>query len=68
MLVLTRHAHESIVLELPDGRHITVMVTRIESRGQVRLAIDAPDDVSIVRSELLTDAAGEPLPPRKMGV
>ena len=48
MLVLTRKANESIVV---DGR-ITVTILRV--RGQVvRVGIDAPRDVSITRTELL---------------
>jgi carbon storage regulator len=48
MLVLTRRRDESIVI---DGR-ITVRVLKV-SGGQVRLGIEAPRDVSVVRTEVL---------------
>lgn len=49
-LVLSRKLHESIVI---DG-DIKVTVVEID-RGKIRLAIDAPKDVPIYRSELLGD-------------
>jgi carbon storage regulator CsrA len=49
MLVLSRHLHERIVL---PGLGITVQVVAI-SRGVVRLGIEAPPQVDIVREELL---------------
>lgn len=48
MLILQRKPGESLVI----GEDITVSVVSIE-RGRVRLAISAPEDVSILRSELL---------------
>ncbi len=47
MLVLTRKMNESIVI---DGR-ITVRVVNLQG-GRVRLAIEAPRDVPVRRSEL----------------
>jgi carbon storage regulator len=48
MLVLSRRRNESIVI---DGR---IKLTVIEVRGnQIRLGIEAPDEVRITRSELL---------------
>ena len=47
MLVLSRKRQETIVI---DGR---IKVTIIQVRGnQVRLGVEAPQDVSILRSEL----------------
>ncbi len=70
MLVLTRKLMEKLVI----GDNICVTVVRIEG-GQVRLGIDAPANVRIVRSELvpdLLDAKGKfrepapaPLPTRQ---
>jgi carbon storage regulator CsrA len=57
MLVLSRHLNERIVL---PGLGITVQVVAI-SRGVVRLGIEAPPQVDIVREELLgrlADPAG----------
>lgn len=50
MLVLARKLDESIVL----GDDITIKVISID-KGVVKLGIDAPRDVAIVRSELLED-------------
>ncbi len=50
MLVLARKLNESIVI----GDNIIVKVISVD-KGIVKLGIDAPKDVSIVRSELLED-------------
>ena len=50
MLVLARKLDESIVI----GDDITVKIISID-KGVVKLGIDAPRDVSIVRNELLED-------------
>ena len=64
MLVLSRSGGEVIHI----GDHIKVTVVKLE-RGRVRLGIDAPKDVRVVRSELAkwddvpTDEAHPSLPP-----
>lgn len=50
MLVLTRKPGESIII----GGNIKVTVTKIQG-GTVRIALDAPADVEILRSELIRD-------------
>ena len=50
MLVLARKLDESIVI----GEDITVKVISVE-KGVVKLGIDAPSDISIVRNELIED-------------
>jgi len=50
MLVLSRKLDESIVI----GDDIVVKIIGVE-RGMVKLGIDAPSDISILRSELLED-------------
>ena len=50
MLVLARKLDESIVL----GDDITIRVISID-KGVVKLGIDAPKKISIMRSELLED-------------
>ena len=50
MLVLSRKIDESIVI----GDDITIKVISIE-KGVVKLGVDAPKNVSIVRNELLED-------------
>ena len=52
MLILQRKAGESLVI----GDDITVRVISVDGT-RVRLAIDAPGDVSILRSELITARA-----------
>jgi len=50
MLVLTRKLMERLFI----GDNICVTVVRLEG-GQVRLGIDAPRDVSVVRAELVPE-------------
>ena len=51
MLVLTRTPNQSIILQLPNGDNIQVYVNDIKGQ-QVKIGIDAPDNVSILRDEL----------------
>jgi carbon storage regulator len=53
MLVLTRKLLEKLYI----GDNICVTVVRLEG-GQVRLGIDAPREVAVVRAELVADRAG----------
>lgn len=50
MLVLARKLDESIIV----GDNITIKVISID-KGVVKLGIDAPREVSIIRTELLED-------------
>ena len=52
MLVLARKTDESILI----GDNIYVKVISIE-KGVVKLGIDAPSDVTIIREELARDVA-----------
>ena len=52
MLILQRKAGESLLI----GEDITVQVVSVDG-SRVRLAISAPEDVSILRSELVTATA-----------
>ncbi|TVR11804.1 MAG: carbon storage regulator [Planctomycetota bacterium] len=49
MLVLSRRADEAIVI----GNNIVVRVLGVEKNGQVRLGIEAPRSLRILRHELL---------------
>ncbi len=49
MLILTRKAGQSIRI----NEDITIMVLSIDHRNQVKIGIEAPKEVKIVRSELL---------------
>lgn len=48
MLILSRKSNESIVI----GENITIKVISVD-KGMVKLGIDAPNDISILRSELI---------------
>jgi carbon storage regulator len=51
MLVLSRKQHDSIMI----GDDVRITVVRID-RNQVRLGIEAPPHVSVLREELQLDA------------
>lgn len=51
MLILSRKTSESIVIELEDGRRITI--TAVSIRGdKVRLGLEAPRSIKLRREEL----------------
>lgn len=52
MLILQRKAGESVRI----GENITVSIVSVDS-GRVRIAIDAPTEVPILRSELIETIA-----------
>ena len=56
MLVLSRKLDESIVI----GDNITIKIISID-KGIVKLGVEAPKDISIVRSELLEEIKGSNL-------
>ena len=73
MLVLTRKLMEKLYI----GDDVVVTVVRLEG-GQVRLGIEAPREVAVVRAELLDgrgvkphqaepSAIAAPLPPPRLG-
>jgi carbon storage regulator len=51
MLVLSRKRSEQIVI----GSEIRITVVKLEG-SQVRIGIEAPDDLTVLRAELLRDA------------
>ena len=57
MLVLTRKLSEKVYI----GDEICVTIVRLEN-GQVRLGIDAPRTISVVRAELRKDGASPAAP------
>jgi carbon storage regulator CsrA len=54
MLVLTRKQNEKIRI----GENITITVIRMKGKA-VRLGIDAPKEINVLRGELLFDAAND---------
>ena len=50
MLVLSRKEDQSIVI----GENITIKIVSLE-KGAVKIGIDAPKEMSIIRSELIED-------------
>ena len=53
-LGLTRRVNESILIYTPGGDVIRVVLAQIRG-DKVRLAFEAPQEVAIVRQELLAD-------------
>ena len=58
MLILTRKLQESIVID----SHITIKVVSI-GRSGVKLGVEAPAEVVVLRQELFDDLAGSMLAP-----
>lgn len=54
MLVLTRKVNQGIII----AGNITIRVFSVEG-GRVKIGIEAPKDVSILREELVDRAAGD---------
>jgi carbon storage regulator len=52
MLVLTRKETEEIVIKLESGETITISIERI-SGERVKIGIDAPKHIPVIRRELL---------------
>jgi len=64
MLILTRKIDQSIIIQ----GNITVMILGVE-RDRVKLGIAAPEDVTVLREELVDDNranAPQPLRPRNL--
>jgi carbon storage regulator len=59
MLVLARRWNERIYVTLKTGETIVVTVCHIAG-DSVKLGIDAPPEVRILREELIPAAAGRP--------
>lgn len=55
MLILSRKIGERIAI----GHNITVTITQIRE-GSVRVGIEAPDDVRILRDDAVKQERGEP--------
>ena len=55
MLILTRRPGETIMIELPSGEQIQIAVLG-QKGNQVRVGIDAPADMVILREELVKAA------------
>ena len=58
MLILTRRPGESLIIELPTGERIQVTVLEVKG-NQIRIGTNAPDDIAIVREELLEKLPAE---------
>jgi carbon storage regulator len=52
VLILTRRVGETIIIELPTGEQIDVTVLGVKG-NQVRIGTQAPDNIPIMREELL---------------
>lgn len=56
MLILTRCPGETIITETPTGERIEVTILAVKG-SQVSIGTQAPDDVVILREELLEQQA-----------
>jgi sRNA-binding carbon storage regulator CsrA len=54
-LVLGRSVGQALIFYQPGTPPITVKVCSIDNRGVVRMTIDAPRNVNVVRDELLVE-------------
>jgi carbon storage regulator len=61
VLVLTRRLHEKIVL---PGLNITIAVVAVKG-DSVRIGIEAPLDIQVMREELLLDQPQAPVRSRR---
>lgn len=60
MLVLTRKLGQSLILEGPGGIRTVITIDEMH-RGRVRIVIDAPPEVKILRAELDDSSPQEPV-------
>ena len=56
MLILSRKVDESIVIFLPNGEQITFTLTDYKG-DETKVGIQAPDDVLILREELMNNTS-----------
>ena len=54
MLVIGRNEGEAFTLILPNGDRVRVTLNKYEGQN-TKIGIDAPEDVVILRDELLSD-------------
>lgn len=52
MLVLSRKKDETIVLKQENQPDIRITVVRIDNRNKVRIGVQAPVEVTVLREEL----------------
>lgn len=55
MLVLSRKKDETIYLKTEGRPDIKITVVKIDNLNKVRIGIDAEKDVTVLRSELITN-------------
>ena len=53
MLCITRYSGESFVLILPNGEEIYVQIGDEKKNGRFKVRISAPEQVKVLRTELL---------------
>jgi carbon storage regulator CsrA len=58
MLVLSRKKDETIILKTSNNEVIQITIVKIDNKNKVRIGIDAPREISVVRSELLAKEIG----------
>lgn len=53
MLVLSRKKDETILLKISNSEDIKITIVKIDNKNKVRIGIDAPREVTVIRSELV---------------
>lgn len=61
MLVLTRKRQQGILFDIPGGGQMRMMVIEIR-RDKVRLGIDAPREIKVIRDDAKKTGAAEHAP------
>jgi carbon storage regulator CsrA len=59
MLVLSRKKDETILLKRDGQKDIKITVVRIDNKNKVRLGIEADNDITVLRSELIENKKQE---------
>lgn len=60
MLILSRKSDESLTFFMPDGQKMLLKVKEVTGQS-MKIAIDAPKNVRIVRTELIDQTDSNPL-------
>lgn len=58
MLILARYSGDEVVITVPPSSEASSIVVKV-LKGSVKLGFEAPDQVNIVRSELLESPKGD---------
>jgi len=57
MLTVARKPNQAIIIQTPDGDELRIVVNNFRL-DQIKISIDAPQEYTINREELMTDSVG----------